>query len=57
MVSNNPSGKPFGEGGDELILDPNNQSGIVCHFILGERTVVSPQTILKEEKIVIISRQ
>ena len=57
VVSDNPSGKPFNEGGNALILDPNHQNGILCHFILGGRTVVSSQTILREKKIDTISRQ
>jgi len=57
VVSNNPSGKSFDEGEDEQILDPHNQNGIICHFVLGGRAVVSPQTILKEKKIDMISKQ
>jgi hypothetical protein len=55
MVSDNPSGKPFHEGGDALILDPHNQNGILCHVIFGGRMVVSSQTILREKKIDMIS--
>jgi hypothetical protein len=49
VATNNLSGKLFDEGGDELILDPHNQNGIVWHFVLGGRMVVSSQTILKEK--------
>ena len=49
VAINNLSGKLFDEDGDELILDPHNQNGIVFNFLLGGRTVASPQTILKEK--------
>ena len=56
MVSDNPSGKPFHEGGDALIFNPHNQNSVLCHFILRGITVVSSQTILREKKIDMISR-
>ena len=33
------------------------RNGIVCHLIFGGRTVVSSQTILRDKKIDVISRQ
>ena len=38
-------------------LDPHNKNGILCHFALGGKAVVSPQTTLTEKKIDMISRQ
>jgi hypothetical protein len=59
MVSDNPSGKPFHEGGveggDALIFNPHNQNCILCHFIIGGITVVSSQTILRQKNIDMIS--
>jgi hypothetical protein len=55
VVSNKPSGKPFFEGGDALILDPQYHHVIVCHFVLGGRMVVLSQKILTEKKIDMIS--
>ena len=57
VVGNNTSGRPFHKGGDALIFDPHNQNGHVCHFVLGGRMVVSPQTILEEKMIDMINRQ
>ena len=51
VVGNNTSGRPFHKGGDALIFDPHNQNGLVCHFVLGGRTVVLPETIPKEKMI------
>jgi len=56
VVSNNPPGKPFHEGGDEYIVVPNHQIGILCQFVLGGRKVFSLQSILREENIDTVRR-
>ena len=57
VVAKNPPGKPFHEGGDAFILDPNHADGVLCQFVLGGKKVVSPQRILREKNIDTVSRQ
>ena len=57
VVAKNPPGKPFHERGDAFILDPNQEEGVLCQFVLGRKKVVSPQRILREKNIDTVSRQ
>jgi hypothetical protein len=56
-VNKTPPKKPFHEGGDAFILDPNHKNGILCQFILGGKKVVAPKRILCEKNIDTVSRQ
>jgi len=40
VVGKNPPGKPFHEGGDTFILDPNHADGVLCQFVLGGKKVM-----------------
>jgi hypothetical protein len=40
VVGKNPPGKPFHEGGDAFILDPNHANGVLCQFVLGGKKVM-----------------
>ena len=57
VVSGNPSGKPFHEGGDAVKIGPTQSSWHSLSFILGGTAVVLSLTILTEKKIDMIRRQ
>jgi hypothetical protein len=57
VVGNNPPGKPFHEGDDASILDPNHENGVLCQFVLRGQKVAEPQRILRENCIDTVSRQ
>ena len=40
VVGKNPPGKPFHEGGDAFILDPNHTDGVLCQFVLDWKKVM-----------------
>jgi hypothetical protein len=38
VAGKNPPGNPFHKGGDAFILDPNHTDGVLCQFVLGEKS-------------------
>jgi hypothetical protein len=40
VVGKNPAGKPFHEGGDAFILNPNHEYAVLCQFVLGGKKIV-----------------
>ncbi len=49
VVAKNPPGKPFHEGGDAFILDPNHKEGVLCQFVLGGKSCITPENTAGEK--------
>jgi hypothetical protein len=40
VAGKNPGGKPFQEGGNAFILNPNHECGVLSQFVLGGKKMV-----------------
>jgi hypothetical protein len=51
VIGKNPPGKPFHEGGDSFILDPNHAGGVLCQFVLGGKKLMDDYLFPSSSKI------